>query len=187
MSLIEDARVTLMIADYAAADAANKLNIIGGGFQLAGYDFNQGAIGPQALVVMIELPAAYEKQQLSLSIDLRDAQTGEVVKIQNSLQVGEPQALRVQQVVHAERPHVPGLVVPDEVPARCQYILNLANGLPVPPGRTYYWQVELDGQHRQHWRTEFFVPGPPQPPVFGGPAGPAPTGMPQMNPPEVGD
>lgn len=51
-----DATARLLIADYAAVDAAGKLNIIGGGVSVLGYVQQAGSTSPFALVVSISVP-----------------------------------------------------------------------------------------------------------------------------------
>lgn len=168
MSLVEEARVVVLVADYIAADASNKLNFIGAGFQLAGHDAQTGVIAPQHVAVIVDLPAKHHDTDVSLGVELRNRDTDQVVHVPGPM---ESQTMRIQQVVRPMRPSMPGVWLPDTLPCRVQYLLQFPGGLPLPAGHGYYWRVELDGNHRKDWKSEFYVPGPPPGPVFGGPAG----------------
>ncbi len=168
MSAVADtARVSIILADFAAADAIKKLNIIGAGWQVAPIDPATGATPPQAVIVVIEVPPAHYNEDLAWSLALTD-EAGAVVHVSQP-PLGEPQALRVAHVVRADEPvflsapHIPR----GKVWARTQMILNFPGGLILLPGQMYSWQLQIDGEEDPRWATSFFVPGPPPHPVMG--------------------
>ncbi len=164
--LRDAARVAVVLADYAAVDAINKVNILGAGWTVAGQDLATGATPPQTLVVLIDVPPEFYGTDFTVSLQLLN-QTGEVVQLPGP--VGVPQALRVAQIVRAEEPlFAPGANIPRGVIwPHSQLIFNLQNGLPLPPNQLYTWTVEIDGEHHDAWSASFYVPGPPPGPVVG--------------------
>lgn len=164
--LRDAARVAIFLADYAMADVINKVNVIGAGWAVAGHDLASGSIPPQTLVVFVDLPPAFYGHDFTISLQLLDGKSA-VVELPGP--IGEPQALRVAQIIRAEEPvFPPGSNIPKGVVwTHHQIIFALANGLPVPPNDLYTWTVEIDGEARDIWATSFYVPGPPPPPVVG--------------------
>jgi hypothetical protein len=159
MSIGEEARAQLILADYANADAAQKLNLLGGGWQVTGIT-QSGLTAPQALVAAIEVPERYAGEEFPISISLVD-EAGESVKVPTPS--GTIEALRIAQLVKAERPNVPGILLHGKVWSRVQVILNFSGGLPLRPGESYTWRLEVGGHHDPQWRASFYVAAPPQP------------------------
>lgn len=163
--IADEARVSVILADYASVDAINKANVIGAGWQIAGIDPTTGMTAPQSLLVMIDLPPRYYNEDFALAITLLD-QAGEPVKVPGP--TGEPQAMRIAQLAKAEEPVFPGGNVPRGlVPSHVQVLMSFAAGIALAPGQLYTWQVEIDGDAKPTWRLSFFVAGPPPPPVIG--------------------
>ena len=169
MALANDAQVTLLLGDYIGIDAGGKVNAIGAGVQILGLQGQQTA--PHHLAVWVRVPVKYVGQQFTLLIELRNKDTGTVASVAGPM--GQPEALRVQQLATVERPSLPGLALPDSVQAQIQYVMAFMTGLPLDPGYSYQWRVEIDGTHRKGWVVDFFVPSGPAMPIFGGPAGQA--------------
>lgn len=188
--IYDDAHVVVLIADFIGVDGSSKVNAIGLGSNVVGAQpvpipgTSMGASGqtvmtaPQHLIVMVEVPAKYIRQQFALSVELRDENSGEAAKVAGP--DGSVQPLRLQQAVTVEQPNVPGVYLPPDMFARVQIALAFPNGLPLTAGHYYNWRVEIDGQHRKGWRARFLVPGSPPPPVFGGPSGPADPNLPRF-------
>jgi len=180
VSIFTDAEVVVLLADYIGIDGGGKINALGLGFALAGLQ-PHGLTAPQHVVVMIDVPPKYAGQQFALSLELRDETAGQPVMVATDPS-GQLQPLRIQQVAQVRPPQVPGLYLPpDAVWCRIQVPVAFQDGLPVQPGHEYLWRVQIDGQTRAGWGARFFVPGPPPPPVFGGPLGPA--DIPNIQPP----
>lgn len=170
MSIAQECQAIILIADYIAVDAGGKLNAIGAGFAITGVQ-STGFTGAMTVGVLIDVPTQHLGKNFAISLDLRDADTSSVVQIAGVS--GQPEALRVQHVVVAERPLIPGMYLPPDLHGRVQMILAFPNGLPLRPGRSYEWRLEVDGTHRKGWVSRFHVAGPAPQPVIGGPAGPA--------------
>jgi hypothetical protein len=159
----ESARVTLFVADYAAADAVNKINCLGVGWQFAGVDPQTGSTAPQSVVLMVDVPPVHIGETFALEVALYDEAANELVSVPGP--VGDPQPLRIGQPVTAERPVFPGLHGAGW--PHTQLIVNFPNGLPLMPGRRYTWRARIDGDDEHRWEASFHVVGPPSGPVIG--------------------
>jgi hypothetical protein len=170
VSLVESARVTVLVADYVSVDSAGKLTAVGAGFMLTALQ-PDGQSPPQHLAVLVEVPNAESGHDFALGVSLIDETTGQPVLVPGPS--GEPEALRLAQVVQAQAPALQGMLVPSGVPGRVQLVLAFPQGLPLEVGHSYRWSVEVDGQTQPGWSAWFHVPSPAPGPVFGGPPGPA--------------
>lgn len=168
MSIFADAHVTLFLADYASTDAAGKVNALGVGFALSGVQGN-GFTAPQYVVGLVDVPSRYADQEFSLSLELRNDDTNQIVTLPPGPS-GQREALRFQQLSKVEPPRFAGVYVPSSMYARVQVILAFQQGLILQPGVTYRWCLGIDGQSRAGWTARFHVAGPPPGPVVGGPA-----------------
>jgi hypothetical protein len=185
--LFDHARVVVLLADYIGIDAGGKVNAIGAGFTLTqlqptGLSPSEGAAGVTGamhLIALIDVPSKYAGHEFAVSLELRDDSADTAVKLPSP--TGVPEPLRIQQMVKAERPSLPGAYLPSDVPCRVQLSLGFPNGLPLTQGGFYSWRLQIDGRDRKDWRAAFHVLGPPPPPVFGGPSGPA--NIPDLAPP----
>jgi hypothetical protein len=169
MSIFSDCRVVVLLADYAVADSAGKLNILGTGFTITAVQPATGLTAAMYVVIMMDVPSKYVGQDFPVGVELQDDTTGQTVVVAGP--TGSPDALRVQQLVKADPPHVAGVYLPPSLWSRVQLVMGFPNGLPLKPGGFYKWRVEVETQHRPGWSAHFHVAGPPPPPVFGGPTG----------------
>lgn len=170
MSLHDQARVTVLLADYVAVDSSGKLTAVGAAFTLTGLQ-PDGHTPPVHVAVLVDVPGSHVGHDFALGVSLVDDASGQPVLVPGPN--GESEALRVAQVVQAQAPSIPGMVVPANVPGRVQLVLGFPQGLPLEIGHSYRWSVELDGQTRPEWSAWFHVPAQAPGPVFGGPVGPA--------------
>lgn len=177
MGIFEDARVVVLLADHIATDASNKINALGVGFAIVGV-LPTGVTPAMSVGVLVDIPSKYVGSQFALSVELRDTSVNEVVKFPTP--TGAVEALRIQQLVMAERGQMPGVFLPPDMPARIQVVVGFVNGLPLTPGHFYEWKAEVEGQSRRGWSAAFHVAGPPPGPVVGGPASPTPTDLPPL-------
>lgn len=166
MSVADDAQVQILLADYASLDAANKLNLIGGGFAFVGL-LDNGLSTPFTVVVSVEVPNTYVNSSYALAAELHDITLGRVVSVPGP--DGEPQALRAQQVVNVAPLQLPpGLAVPPDARHTHTMVMSFG-GIPLPAGHSFEFQVQIDGQSRG-WYRRFHVLGAAPGVVFGGPA-----------------
>jgi hypothetical protein len=161
VTITDDARVSIILADYANQDAVQKINILGGGWQITAVGPN-GLTAEQAVVVFIEVPPQYRGDQFAAGLSLVN-EAGDPVQFPGP--DGQLQALRIQQLVRVDPPVTPGVHIPGHVPSRAQLVTRLGNGLPLAPGQLYTWIFEIDGNPKAS--ISFFVAGPPPGPVIG--------------------
>ncbi len=172
MGVHDESLVVVLLADYVGIDAGGKINALGAGFTIT-LPLANGQTAPQHVVALVDVPGKYAGQQFAFSIELRDESTGQAVQVPTG-PGGQLDALRVQQVADVVKPPVPpGYATPPDVICRVQVALGFQGGLPLQPGRTYRWQVQIDGKDKPGALARFHVLGPAPGPVFGGPAGPA--------------
>lgn len=153
----ENAHVVVLLADFANQDPANKINLLGAHWNITGVQPN-GATFPQAVVILVELPARFQGRDFALSVALLD-EAGNPVDAPSP--GGERQPLRLQQAFRAERPGVPEGNMPPDVPIRIQAILNFPTGIPLAINRQYRWHVEIDDTAKPEWEAKFHVVGSP--------------------------
>lgn len=171
-SISSTARVSLFVADYAAPDAIQKLNILGAGWAVTAVNPETGLTAPHAVVAFIDVPPEHYGEEFAVTLTLRDS-AGQPVKVPGP--TGQVEPMRIAQTLRVEEPQFP----PEfNVPRRTvwshtQVALNMSNGIPVALGQLYTWTLDIDGNGHPAWSVSFYVPGPRPGPVFGGPANPA--------------
>lgn len=177
MGIFQDARAYVLLADHIAVDGAGKINALGVGFTIVGSN-PQGATSAQSVAAVIDVPARYAGEQYAISLELRDETAGHVVAIAS--EAGKAEALRVQQIVIANKPQLSNVFIPDSVQCRSQVVLAFPTGLQLTHGHSYQWRLEIEGQHRPGWSADFFVAGPTPGPVLGGPTSASPSDLPSL-------
>lgn len=175
MSDVADkASVHVLLSDYAAGDAAGKLNILGGGIQLVGHDATAGVTAPFSVVALASFAPEHVGESPAVELLLED-DSGTAVKLPGPVgPMGEPQTMSIAQAHTIEEPIYQGAHVPRRLlRSQMQMVLNFATGLPLAVGALYRWRFKIDHFSREEWTTSFYVPGPPPAPVFGGGTGPS--------------
>jgi hypothetical protein len=163
--LSETARVAVLLADYAAADAVGKLNVIGGGWQITALDPSTGMTTPHAVVVSIDISPEHYDDVFTIELALYDS-AGDLVSAPGPM--GQPQPLRIGQSIKADAPTVPGVIIPKKVLwAHSQLLASFPGGLPLTAGESYTWRVRLDADDSLTWGTTFYVAAPRPGPVLG--------------------
>lgn len=155
--IAEVAQSSIMMCDFANADSAGKLNIIGGGVTVVGYDPLQGITTRFVVVVRVSIPSELTPLDVPVELALRDA-ADDVVSLGSP-----PQAIRMAQITKFERPNVPGFpTLPPALASHSQMVVDF-QGLPLTPGAVYSWVVRIDGDEDRVQRYNFVVlGGPPQ-------------------------
>lgn len=163
------AEVNAIIADYAAADAIGKLNVVGGGINLIGQQ-PSGATAPFTVLIMVGVPSRFAGQEYALTVDLMNETMGRPVSVPS--EDGPPQALRAQQVVTVPPLQVPpGFKPPKDAYVYHNVAMGFPNGIPLPAGNTYDFRVQIDGNVLNRV-IRFHILAADTGPVFGGPDGP---------------
>lgn len=160
----DDATVRLLIADYASADSAGKLNVVGGGLGALGFVPNIGQTSSFVLVVWITVPPRHYNAECAVEIVLEDS-TGNPVSLPGP--TGVSQVVRVGHAVRFEEPKAVAGIPRGTLRARMQWVLAFATGLPLPVGQRYRWRVKIDTESRDDWTEDFVIPGPMPGPVLG--------------------
>lgn len=157
-----DIRGSIVMADYVSIDQLGKAHLVGAGVALLGFDPQQGATTPFALYVRVISPRP-SNDRPALEILLADA-SGQPVMLPGPM--GEPQAMRIAQNVEFPPPAAPGVSIPNgALPSVAQFAINFANGLPLVPGQSYSWRVQID--HDVIASESIYIPQPPPGPVIG--------------------
>jgi hypothetical protein len=160
----EAAIVSVLLADFANADPANKLNVIGGGITMLGFDSNTRTTMPHAVVARIAFPPQFvgESPALELALEHDD---GSLVTLPGPmgpqfLRVGTADALKPTVVQGANIP-------PDTLRPSTQFVMYFASGLPLEPNKRYIWRVKVDHHTREEWTETFYVLTAAPGPVYG--------------------
>lgn len=166
-ALGEAARLTILLADVAVADAINKVNIIGAAFQGVSIDPQTGNTSAMSLVVMVDVSPDHHDQTYVLEAALYDETANdELVSVPGP--TGELTPVRIGSTILAERPTITGQQVPpNTLWAHAQLIVNFPTGLRLAPGHFYRWQARIDGDDENAAAVSFLVLGGIAPPVIG--------------------
>ncbi|HUY50811.1 MAG TPA: hypothetical protein VMV92_34735 [Streptosporangiaceae bacterium] len=158
----------MLIADYAVADAAGKVNVIGGGLTGLGRNPSTGLTPPFALFVSVSVPPHLYNAECSVEIILEDA-GGTLVALPGLAPGLPPQPVRVGQAVRFSEPRFPQPVnAPARfLPARTQWAMSFSPGLPLAEGQGYMWRVKIDDEANEEWTERFVVLGNVAGPVLG--------------------
>lgn len=164
--IARQATVELALADFAVSDPAGKVNVIGAGIAVVGFDPAQGLSSRFSLWISIHVPTKLCPAEFPVEVALVDAM-GELVTLPGPAD-GTSQPLRIAQVVNVERPHAQlAAATRDHIGSRVEIVLDFSNGLPLAVGGTYEWRVRIDGDDTRTWSYPFAVTGPGQGPVIG--------------------
>lgn len=156
MSVIaQRAELDLWLCDFAAVDSSSgKVNMLGAGVRVVGFDPIQGVTTRFVVVGRVALPSELAPVEVPVELGLYD-ESG-VVSLGAT---PEPQAVRLAQITKFEKPNVVGQPsLPGDVPSQHVLTLEVA-GLPLQPGRSYSWQLRVDGDDDRAVRYTFMVPG----------------------------
>lgn len=163
----ERASLSLVMADYAAADQLGKLHVVGGGLQVVNRDHAKGTTAAFALVVSLTFPPELFQEQYAFEVVLEET-SGAPVELGTTPAGSAANVMRFGQTLTVEEPNLGRSGVPRRaLPARANVVLYFNTGLPIPAGRVLVWRVKLDGESRDSWTLPFFVPSPATGPVLG--------------------
>lgn len=113
---------------------------------------------PHVVAVFFEVELAKCNRPLVIEVELLD-QDGHGVQVPGPT---GPQELKLTQQLVV----TPPIGAPTAFPGHGNIVLELGPGLPLTHG-IYKWVVTIDGETKEDWSKQFFVPHPPTPPSFG--------------------
>jgi len=151
----ENARVKVLLADFANQDPARKINLLGANWSITRIQPSE-MTSPQAVVVLVDVPARFHGKDFSISVVLVD-DDGNPVEVRNP--TGQTEPLRLHETVRTERPTFQDVALPANTPGRVHVVLNFPFGIPLTPGQ-YRWRVEIDGNANPQWEADFYVAAP---------------------------
>lgn len=158
---MSDVQASIILADFVNIDAGGKVNVLGGGVTLLGWTGQLTT--PFAIFVRLSTPRPIHDAP-AVEILLADA-SGNPVMVPSGPD-GESQAMRIAQNVEFSAPAVPGVhIPPGAIASTAQIVLNFGNGLPLKPGHSYTWRVQID--HDVIASESFYIPTGPAMPVIG--------------------
>ena len=163
----DTARVSILLGEFANVDNNGRINLIGFGPNFVGYEAAANATVPFSVVAQIYFDHTQTHKSPSIELVLEDHQ-GQVVSIPGPTgQAGPLVRVGKSDPLQAVSFPTPLEVDADPLDPVANFILNFSSGLPLPPGRTYSWQVIVDSQRRPEWGLRFCVPGVALPPTIG--------------------
>ncbi|MBX3194727.1 MAG: hypothetical protein KF727_06455 [Microbacteriaceae bacterium] len=162
--IAEQATVAITFADFGNVDSTGKINIVGGGVAVSGFDPGAGLTSRFSLWVQIWLPAVLTPAEFAVEVALVDP-AGTLVMVPGP---SGAQPIRIAQVVTAEKPTVQlASSIKDHIGSRLNLMFEFGSGIPLAPGANYVWRVMIDGDEARVWEYPWSVAGPPPGPVIG--------------------
>lgn len=154
-SVSEQAKIDVMIADYASMDSTGcKANLLGIGGNVLPLT-PLGLTTRFSVVTQIHVPAEVCPVETALEISLRDGE-GQLFSIPGPT----PQIVRYATVLTlAVSPAAVGLDQSNHIGVININVLDFGNGMPLPPNN-YSWHVTLDGDEERAVNFNFCVPKP---------------------------
>lgn len=126
-------QATVVLADFAEADASGKVHILGAGWSVTGPDPS-----PQAIVVFLTVPASQAGSPVAVALRLLDPSRNVVVIPGMS----GPQPLEISGQVIAKIPTEDWDTTRD---LGASFVVNIAP-LSLATGSVYSWVCEVDGK-----------------------------------------
>jgi hypothetical protein len=142
----KEMKVTMLLADYAAATPDGKLTVVGAGWKVI-----SPAPHPFAVAAIVEVPWDLANKRHTLQLRLVDADGqpftlpdgSELELPPDQFEVGRPAGVK------------PGTAISHNV------VLN-SMPLPFEAGKHYVWEIEINGVKHEDWRLPFSVAQAPQ-------------------------
>ena len=72
-AIAETARVSILLCDFAMVDRANKVNMLGAGWQITGLDRSTGSTAPHSVVVMVDVAPEHFGDSFAFELSLHEA------------------------------------------------------------------------------------------------------------------
>ncbi|MGH3329096.1 MAG: DUF6941 family protein [Streptomycetales bacterium] len=137
-------QATLLLADAANRDADGKVNALG-----MGWSITSAPTPPMALIMLFKVPWDETNRKHHLRLSLVDSD-GQPVEVPAPMGTGP---IEVRGEFEAGRP--PG--VPKGTAIDMSQVVPVGPGIPLRPGHTYQWRLEIDDQPREEWVASFYI------------------------------
>jgi hypothetical protein len=157
----DSAHVRILLADYAVADDAGKISMIGASISIIGINPVTGTTAPFTVVTVVSFDPKHigESPAVELSLETED---GQLVTLP-----GQPGPLRVAVADKLDAPKLSGANIPnDAVRPKAQILMQFQNGLPLAVGTGYRWRITIDQKTEPEWTEPLYVPTASPGPVF---------------------
>lgn len=163
--IAENAVVNLIVADFANDDGSGKINVLGKGVAILGFDARAGVTSRFTVAVDVWLPTRFAPAEFPVELALLEA-SGDLVAMPGP---GGAQNLRIAQVVNIQRSPMTPAASAEHIGSgsRINFNLDFSNGLPLVPNGRYIWRVQLDGDETRSWTYPLAVAGPGKGPIIG--------------------
>jgi hypothetical protein len=149
----DSAHVRIFIADYAVAALDGKITMVGGGIAITGFNPATGTTAPFTVIAIVSFDPKCIGDSPAVELLLENEQ-GQLVQLP-----GQPGPIRVGTSEKLNPPVLQGANVPnDAVRPKAQILLQLQNGLPLPPGNGFRWRVRVDHETHPEWTEPLYVP-----------------------------
>lgn len=160
----DSARVTMIVADYAAVNEGNnsKFTVVGSGISLVGFNSQASSrTPPLSIVAVVTFDSKFigESPIVELTLETADGVIVEVPPGTDAPAGAIPQPLHIQTGPGPLVPTViPGFQVPvDAVRPKVQMMMQFPSGLPLSVDQKYLWRVTVDGETRDEWTEGLYV------------------------------
>jgi hypothetical protein len=134
-------QAALVLCDFAEVDASGKVHMLGAGWSMLG-----PAPAPHAVVAFLRVPSDRLGSPISVTVRLVDPE-GQVVEVPGA---GGIQRLEISGQIEMRVPDIREGVSD----LNASFAVNFGP-LPLRPGNTYTWHLEVDG--KETTSTQFFV------------------------------
>ncbi len=162
--LSEQATTSILLSDFANVTEVGKLNVVGAGVTMLGFEAQQGVTARFSLVAIIEAPPSVSLP-VDCTIEFTLYSEGSIVEVPGP---AGPQTMRIGQTSTIEIPALPvNAALRGKLSGRNITVLDFSSGLPLIPGTIYEWVVQIDGDSTERHTYPFIVAGPQQQPVIG--------------------
>ena len=149
--------ITLFLADYAQADANNKVHAIG-----IGWTITTSPSPPHAVVALLGVPWDQTNREHTFSFVLTDQDGREVQGLPDA--DGNPTTVKVEGSFEVGRP----VGLPPGRPIAVPLVINVVPGLQLEQRTSYDWTLVVDGSDEWRRVVSFLVQGQAVQPGGGG-------------------
>lgn len=158
----DSARVTIIVADYAAIDEGNKkFTVVGSGITVVGFNPNVTTrTAPLSVLAIATFDPKFVDESVVMELTLETVD-GVIVEVQPGADAppgAAPEPLRIGGPAPLVPTVLTGFQIPvDAVRPKVQMMMQLAGGVPLSLDQKYLWRVTIDGETRDEWTEGMYV------------------------------